>query len=90
MNQWSSGHSEVVLFRPERLEEMERAVYMLQSQATVVLDLSVLAPEQAQRFVDFVAGAVFALDGTVQRVSERVLVAVPMSVRLSADLDSDS
>jgi cell division inhibitor SepF len=87
MNQWSSGYFEVVLFRPGRLEEMERAVYMLQSHATVVLDLSVLAPDQAQRFVDSVAGAVCALDGAVQRVSERVLVAVPMSVRLSTELD---
>ena len=75
---------EIVLLRPERTEEMERAVNLLQSHATVVVDLQLLDASQAQRFIDFLAGAVWSLDGTIERVSEQVIVAAPMSVLLSS------
>ena len=75
---------EIVLLRPERTEEMERAVNLLQSHATVVVDLQLLDGSQAQRFIDFLSGAVWSLDGTIERVSEQVIVAAPMSVLLSS------
>ncbi|OUT73860.1 MAG: hypothetical protein CBB79_03420 [Synechococcus sp. TMED19] len=83
---FSARHAplEIVLLRPERTEEMERAVHLLQSHATVVVDLQLLDATQAQRFIDFLAGAVWSLDGTLERVSEQVIVAAPMSVLLSS------
>jgi cell division inhibitor SepF len=50
----------------------------------VVVDLQLLDASQAQRFIDFLSGAVWSLDGTIERVSEQVIVAAPMSVLLSS------
>ena len=60
---------EIVLLRPERTEEMERAVNLLQSHATVVVDLQLLDGSQAQRFIDFLSGAVWSLDGISSTIS---------------------
>lgn len=42
--------------------------------------------EQAQRVIDFVAGAVYALDGTFQRISDVVFIASPGTVDIYGDV----
>ena len=74
---------EIILLRPQRAEEMERAVHLLQAHATIVVDLADLDAVSAQRFIDFLSGAVWSLDGSIERVSEHVVLAAPMSVLLS-------
>ena len=75
---------EIILLRPQRVEEMERAVHLLQAHATIVVDLADLDAVSAQRFIDFLSGAVWSLDGSIERVSEHVVLAAPMSVLLSS------
>ena len=54
---------EIVLLKPERIEEMELAVQWLQRHSTVVVDMALLDDSNAQRFIDFLSGAVWSLDG---------------------------
>ena len=59
----------------------------------MLLNLSRMDPDQAQRTADFVSGGVHALDGHQQRVGESVLLFAPASIRLdwlsSADQRGD-
>ena len=48
---------EIVLLKPERIEEMEQAVQLLQRHSTVVVDMALLDDNNAQRFIDFLSGA---------------------------------
>ena len=75
---------EIVLLKPERIEEMEQAVQLLQRHSTVVVDMALLDDNNAQRFIDFLSGAVWSLDGSIQRVSDGVIVAAPMAIRLTS------
>ena len=89
----SEGWHDVVVMTPQCFEEGLDALLAVREQRTVLLNLSRMDPDQAQRTADFVSGGVHALDGHQQRVGESVLLFAPASIRLdwlsSADQRSD-
>ena len=74
--------AEVILIQPTSLEGVQEAVMALRDHATVLLNLSSLPPEQAQRAADFMAGGAFALDGQQERLGESVFLFAPHFVQL--------
>ena len=52
----SSSSSEVSLMEPRSFDEMPQAIQALRERRTVILNLTMMDPDQAQRAVDFVAG----------------------------------
>ena len=83
VNTRSDGWHDVVVLMPEQLNDALEAVLAVREQRTVVLNLSRLTPELAQRAADLVSGGVHALDGQQQRVSDRVLVLAPAGVAIN-------
>ena len=83
MNTLSNGWHDVVVLMPEQFNDALEAVLAVREQRTVVLNLSRLTPELAQRAVDLVSGGVHALDGQQQRISERVLLLAPAGVSIN-------
>jgi cell division inhibitor SepF len=59
----SNGLSEVVVIEPRTFEEMPQVIQALRERKSVVLNLTIMDPDQAQRAVDFVAGGTYAIDG---------------------------
>jgi cell division inhibitor SepF len=72
----------VLVMQPTRFEAVQEAVLALRDHATVLLNLSALPPEQAQRAADFMAGGAFALDGQQERIGDRVFLFAPHFVQL--------
>ena len=62
-------------------DEMPRAIQALRERKTVILNLTMMEPDQAQRAVDFVAGGTFAIDGHQERVGESIFLFAPDYVR---------
>ena len=59
----STNDSEVSLMEPRSFDEMPRVIQALRERKTVILNLTMMEPDQAQRAVDFVSGGTFAIDG---------------------------
>lgn len=76
---------EVVLMEPVSFEEVMAAVHAVRERKTVLLNLSSMSPEEAQRSADFVAGGVFALDGHQERLGELVFLFAPFGVEITRD-----
>lgn len=74
---------QVTIVRCRRLEQGQEAIDAVRSRHCVVLQLEDAEPQEAQRIVDFIAGAVCALDGTVERVGEHTLLFSPAGVTVS-------
>jgi len=55
----------------------------LRERKTVILNLTMMEPDQAQRAVDFVAGGTFAIDGHQERVGESIFLFAPSCVTVS-------
>ena len=75
--------AEVFLMEPRNFEEMIRAIQALRDRKTVIINLSMMEPDQAQRAVDFVAGGTFALDGHQERVGDSIFLFAPSCVTVS-------
>ena len=71
---WGSNAAEVLVLEPHAFEEMPQVIQALRDRKSVVLNLSLMEPAQAQRSVDFVAGATFTIDGHQERVGENIFV----------------
>lgn len=75
-----NGLSEVVVMEPRSFEEMPQAIQALRERKSVVLNLTLMDPDQAQRAVDFVAGGTYSIDGHQERVGESIFLFTPNCV----------
>lgn len=78
-----NGASEVVVMEPRSFEEMPQAIQALRERKSVVLNLTIMDPDQAQRAVDFVAGGTYAIDGHQERIGESIFLFTPNCVQVS-------
>lgn len=78
-----NGMSEVVVMEPRTFEEMPQAILALRERKSVVLNLTIMDPDQAQRAVDFVAGGTYAIDGHQERIGESIFLFTPNCVQVS-------
>jgi len=79
---WGAA-AEVVVIEPQVFEEMPQVVQALRERKSVVLNLTLMDPEQAQRAVDFVAGATYTIDGHQERIGESIFLFTPSCVQVS-------
>jgi cell division inhibitor SepF len=82
----ANGMSEVMVMEPRTFEEMPQAIRALRERKSVVLNLSIMDPDQAQRAVDFVAGGTYAIDGHQERIGESIFLFTPSCVQVSTQL----
>lgn len=78
-----NGSAEVIVMEPRTFEEMPQAILALRERKSVVLNLSIMDPDQAQRAVDFVAGGTYAIDGHQERIGESIFLFTPNCVQVS-------
>ena len=77
------GISQIYMMEPRHFDEMSDAVKALHERKTVVLNMTLMEPDQAQRSVDFVAGATHALGGDLERVGDSIFIFAPSNVQLT-------
>ncbi len=79
----NNSTSEVIVMEPRTFEEMPQAIQALLDRKSVVLNLTMLDPDQAQRAVDFVAGGTYAINGHQERVGESIFLFTPICVQVT-------
>ena len=85
----SNSSSEVSLMEPRSFDEMPQAIQALRERKTVILNLTMMDPDQAQRAVDFVAGGTYAIDGHQERVGESIFLFAPSCVNVTSSFPED-
>ncbi len=79
----SQPTSEVVVMEPRSFDEMAQVVQHLRDRKTVIMNLTLMDPADAQRSVDFVAGGTYAIDGHQERIGENIFLFTPSTVTVS-------
>lgn len=77
---------EVCVIKPSSMNETKEIADTLLDNCTVVLNLEGIDVELAQRIIDFVSGACYALDGGLQMVSSYIFILTPSHVTISGDI----
>jgi FtsZ-interacting cell division protein YlmF len=78
-----SNLNEVIVIEPHSFEEIPQAIRSIQNGKSVVLNLTVLDPDEAQRAVDFVAGGTYGMNGHQERIGESIFLFTPQRVQAS-------
>ena len=86
----ASSSSEVSLMEPRSFDEMPQAIQALRERKTVILNLTMMDPDQAQRAVDFVAGGTYAIDGHQERVGESIFLFAPSCVNVTSSFPEEA
>ncbi|MFZ5354652.1 MAG: cell division protein SepF [Bacillota bacterium] len=78
----------VVLMEPTSYDEVQEICNNLKSKKPIIVNFENVDKELARRMVDFISGAVFALDGTIQKVSNGIVVVAPSNVDIMGKIKS--
>jgi cell division inhibitor SepF len=77
------GQTEVLVMEPRAFEEMTQAVNALRERKSVILNLSYMDTDHAQRSADYVSGATYAIDGNQTRLGDRIFLFTPNYVNIT-------
>ena len=75
----------VIVCKTEKFEEAQALVDLLKNNRQVILNFENTLPEISQRIIDFVSGAVYALDGQCQQVGQNIFAFTLASVEIIKD-----
>ncbi|OYQ65875.1 cell division protein SepF [Aerococcus sp. 1KP-2016] len=82
LNETRKNSATVEVFKPRIFAEAERISQSLLAGKSVVLNLAQMSDDDARRFVDYMTGVVYAINGDLQRVASDVFIAVPETVHI--------
>jgi FtsZ-interacting cell division protein YlmF len=79
----------VKLYEPRTFDELPEVLKDLAAGAIILLNLTMMEPDQAQRAVDFTAGGTFSLKGHQERIGDSIFLFAPRWVSVAAASDSE-
>ena len=77
---------QVVLVKPERVDNSPEIADHLRNKRTVVLNLESANKDMARRVLDFLSGVTYAMDGKIQKVANCTYIITPYNVDILGDL----
>jgi cell division inhibitor SepF len=86
VNLHKNQNMKVVLYQPRDFDDTRAVVDSLKSRKPVILNIEELDPELARKIFDFCSGALYAVDGHIQKVSRGIFILAPNNVEISGDV----
>ncbi|MFW6287766.1 MAG: cell division protein SepF [bacterium] len=76
----------IMVHSPDSFAEVQNIVDQLKSRKPIILNLEEMERDKARRIVDFISGAVYGIDGNVQKISDAIFVFTPPNVELDGEI----
>lgn len=76
---------EVCIMKPSSFEDSQDICDMLLTGRAVVVNLEGFDPDDAQRIMDFISGAVYAINGKLHQISRYIFIFSPDTIDISGD-----
>ncbi|MEG2017948.1 MAG: cell division protein SepF [Clostridium sp.] len=90
VNIHTASSSKVVISKPNNYDEGQIIVDNLKSRKIVIVNLNNIGDtKEGQRVLDFLIGAVYALEGGLQSVEKGVFIITPSNIEVSNELRSE-
>jgi len=82
----SKAGSGIIIYEPRTPEDVQALIDRLKQNESAIVNLEKPPPETAQRILDFLAGAVYALGGSISPIQKgsNVFVLTPTGMAISA------
>lgn len=79
--------SKMVITQPTCYEDVQEIGEYLKAKKSVIINLENVGKEDARRILDFLSGATFMIEGTIQKVSNLIYLITPKNVEIQNDLE---
>lgn len=89
VNIHTTTQMKVVIYEPGNFDEAPGIVDNLKNRKPVIINLESAEPELARKFFDFLNGAIYALDGNIQKVSAGIFILAPNNVDISGSIKEE-
>ena len=89
VNIHSTAQMKVVIMQPESFDDAQEISEHLKNKKPIVVNLEDLEKECAQRIIDFLSGAAYALDGSIQKVANGIFLIAPYNVDIMGDFKDE-
>ncbi|BDF58146.1 cell division protein SepF [Christensenellaceae bacterium] len=75
----------VLIYKPVSYEDTQSIIDHLKEKKPIIVNLDELDTDVAQRILDFVSGAVYALNGNIRKAARNIFVVAPYNVDVSTN-----
>ncbi|AOY77388.1 cell division protein SepF [Clostridium formicaceticum] len=89
LNIHTTTQMKVIIYEPSAFDEASGIVDNLKNRKPVIINLENVEPELAKKFFDFLNGAIYALDGNIQKVSTGIFILAPNNVDISGNIKEE-
>ncbi len=79
----------VVVIQLKTFEETREIADHLKAKKPVVINLELIDKDVARRVIDFVSGSVYALDGSIQKITNGIFLVAPYNVGIMGDVKDE-
>ena len=76
----------VIISQPSTFEQSEEICEHLKEKKSVILNLEYVNKDVARRIVDFISGAVYGLDGNIQKISNSIFLVAPFNYEITNEI----
>jgi cell division inhibitor SepF len=83
----SATTSKMVITQPSCFDDVQEIGEYLKQKRTVIVNLESVTKEDHRRIVDFISGATFVAEGSIQKVSTLIYLVTPKTVEIQNDVE---
>ena len=83
----SNGRSKMIVYYPVSYEDTKNIIDNLKSHKPIIVNMESIDVEVAQRILDFISGACYALGGVVYKVSSKIFAVGPADYDIIGNSD---
>ena len=76
----------MVISQPTNFEQSQEICEYLKEKKAVIVNLEYVNKDVARRIVDFISGAVYAVDGHIQKVSNSIFLMAPFNYDITNEM----
>ncbi len=76
----------VVISQPSTFEQSEEICEHLKEKKSIIVNLEYVNKDVARRIVDFISGAVYGLDGNIQKISNSIFLVAPFNYEITNEV----
>ncbi|RQD66929.1 MAG: cell division protein SepF [Tindallia sp. MSAO_Bac2] len=89
VNIHTTSQMKVVIFEPSAYDEVQNIVDNLKNRKPVIVNLETLESDVARKIFEFLNGAIYALDGSIQKVSADIFILAPNNVEIAGNIKEE-
>ena len=87
----ASGDTQMkmIIFRPTSYDETQSVIDSLKARKPIIVNLDEIDVAVAQRILDFISGAVYALGGDIKKAARNIFVVAPSNVEVTSNMTNE-